>query len=99
MQQQEREYFGADHCEAGAWLVEKWRLPRLFVEVARHHHTPTAESDQLVILVNASCLIANQLGFSVTVSEPEEGSGGNDKLASSITETIGVLEREYGIAR
>jgi putative nucleotidyltransferase with HDIG domain len=98
VQQLEREHFGADHCEAGAWVLESWKLPRVFAEVARHHHAPTTESSELIMLVNASCVIANRLGFSVAASEANDlESGGNDKLASSIAETISILEREYGI--
>jgi HD-like signal output (HDOD) protein len=98
VQELEREHFGADHCEAGAWLLAAWKLPRVFADVARHHHAPAPESSELIMLVNASCLIANRLGFSVAVSEVDDlESSGNDKLASSIAETIGVLERGYGI--
>ena len=98
VQQLEREHFGADHCEAGAWLLQQWKLPNVFAEIARHHHAPGPESGELIMLVNASCLIANRLGFSVAICEVDDlEPGGNDKLALSIAESIGVLEREYGI--
>jgi len=98
VQQLEREQFGADHSEAGACLLERWKLPQVFADVARHHHAPAPEGGELIMLVNASCVIANRLGFSVAVSEVDELElAGNDKLALSIADTIGLLEREYGI--
>ena len=98
VQQLEREYFGADHCEAGAWLLKEWKLPKAFADAARYHHDPRPECDELIMLVNASCILANRIGFSVAIRETEDlDSGGNDKLALSIEETISILEREYGI--
>ncbi len=38
----EREVFGFDHGEVGAELMQAWNLPETFVEVARHHHHPSA---------------------------------------------------------
>jgi signal transduction histidine kinase/HD-like signal output (HDOD) protein len=34
----EQEAFGADHCLAGKWLLERWMLPESFVEAAWMHH-------------------------------------------------------------
>lgn len=100
VQQQEREYFGADHSEAGAALIESWKLPRVFAEVARNHHAATGESGELVMLVNASCAVANRLGFSVAAAELNElDPAAHDKLGTYIAETISTLEREYGIGK
>ena len=30
LQELQRARFGMDHCEAGAWLLEQWRLPKIF---------------------------------------------------------------------
>ena len=35
---QEQESFGADHCLAGKWLLERWKLPETFVDAAWMHH-------------------------------------------------------------
>lgn len=100
IQQLEREHFGADHCEAGACLLEHWKLPAVYAEVARYHHAPAPEGSELIMLVNASCAVANRLGFSVALSEVDALElAGNDKLGSSIAEAIGILEREYGIGK
>ena len=36
----ERERFGADHAEIGAFLAEKWAMPADIVLAVRHHHMP-----------------------------------------------------------
>jgi putative nucleotidyltransferase with HDIG domain len=38
----ERKILGFDHGEVGAELMDAWKLPESFVEVARHHHQPSA---------------------------------------------------------
>jgi len=38
----EREVFGFDHSEVGAELMRAWNLPESFVEIALHHHHPSA---------------------------------------------------------
>jgi HD-like signal output (HDOD) protein len=94
----EREHFGLDHCEAGAWLIEHWRLPATFVDVALNHHAPKSDGNELTMLVHAGCVVADRLGFSVTrVHSAEAEVGLDDKLGLSITETIQALASEYGI--
>lgn len=95
--EQELAHFGIDHCDAGAWVIEKWQLPEQFAVVARHHHSPQPENE-LTMLVNAACVIANRLGFSVVpVDVSQIESDPNDPLCASIAEFISSLEREYGI--
>lgn len=36
----ERAAFGADHAEVGAWLLSRWRAPRLLAEVVAASHQP-----------------------------------------------------------
>ncbi len=38
----ERELFGFDHGEVGAELMSAWKLPESFIEIAMHHHQPSA---------------------------------------------------------
>ena len=59
----ERELFGLDHCEAGRWMAEQWRLPQHFAEVAARHHEPPSEKFDLVTLVHFGCLLADAIGF------------------------------------
>jgi len=62
--QREREVFGMDHCEAGAKLVEAWKLPKDFREITGRHHTELEPGPlDKVGLVRWSCLMADTLGF------------------------------------
>ena len=98
LQEIERARFGVDHCEAGAWLLEHWRFPQPFADVARHHHAPKPEGGELTMLVNAACVIANRLGFYVVQVEPEEIELDlSDELGTAIAEKINLLECEYEI--
>ena len=60
----ERELFGVDHCEAGRWLVEQWKLPPQFAEIAAHHHdSRSPEKFDMVALARMSCRLADCIGF------------------------------------
>ncbi len=61
--EKEKEMFGMNHCEAGRWLTDAWKLPKIFGQVAAlHHHPPGAKFD-LVRVVGTACLLADALGF------------------------------------
>jgi HD-like signal output (HDOD) protein len=60
----ESEWFGIDHCEAGGWLLENWKLPQVFGVVAMLHHSPLKDDKfDIVALVRAACRMADALGF------------------------------------
>lgn len=62
--QRERELFDLDHCQAGSWLVEAWKLPKIFGHLTGQHHAEavSGESD-IVRLVRQACILADTLGF------------------------------------
>ena len=94
----ERARFGVDHCEAGAWLLEQWKLPKIFAEVARDHHDPGPDGNELTMLVNAASVVANRLGFYVVHLESERVDLDlSDELGSEISKKITALELEYRI--
>jgi HD-like signal output (HDOD) protein len=60
----ERGLFEVDHCDAGAWLMEKMRFPPELCEVAaRHHDVLNGEPFRMVHLVRIADLMADALGF------------------------------------
>src|SRR5713226_183106 len=66
----ERELFDIDHCEAGAWLAEQWKLPpELGVIAAHHHEKPVSvgagKTPDLLTIVRLGCRLADALDFSV----------------------------------
>jgi len=40
----ERQVLGFAHGEVGSVLFEKWNLPQIFIDVARHHNSPLEDS-------------------------------------------------------
>lgn len=62
----ERALFDIDHCEAGAWLVREWGLPREFEDYTLLHHEPIANQKLGMLgVTQVSCALANAMGFSV----------------------------------
>ena len=62
----EREVFGLDHCEAGAWLAHSWGLPAdLETVIAGHHQPPSGTAFDLADLVRIAVLLADAFGFDV----------------------------------
>jgi len=41
----EREVLGVDHARIGAWMAERWHLPRALCAVIEHHHDPERAED------------------------------------------------------
>jgi putative nucleotidyltransferase with HDIG domain len=66
--EKERKIWGVDHTDIGAWLAEKWQLPKRLVDVIHNHHNVQAESDDqtLVAVVHLSNTLAKvaDIGFS-----------------------------------
>ena len=64
--ERERQAFGIDHCEAGAWLAHSWGLPQdLEVVIAGHHQPPSTTPFDLANLVRVSVLLTDALGFDI----------------------------------
>ncbi|HUP05189.1 MAG TPA: HDOD domain-containing protein [Bryobacteraceae bacterium] len=60
----ERDAVSVDHGRAGSWLVKTWALPSDFSEVCERHHQPHGAGDSdILTLVQASCKIADVVGF------------------------------------
>jgi HD-like signal output (HDOD) protein len=61
----ERTLLRVDHGLAGAWLVNNWNFPTVFVQTCEHHHAPLTPNDpELLQVVKVSCRIAEATGFS-----------------------------------
>ena len=68
LDQAEMEVVGTTHAQVGAWLAEKWNLPRIIVDAIAFHHTPceSHEDPVLVAMVNVANYLChlNQIGNS-----------------------------------
>ncbi|HLG97643.1 MAG TPA: HDOD domain-containing protein [Bryobacteraceae bacterium] len=93
----ERAKFGVDRCEAGTWVIEKWRLPHEFIEVGLQHSDPPPDSTELTVLVHQACQIANQLGYSLLPVTGTAELGPADELGYSIAIALNSLESEFGM--
>jgi len=64
----ERELFDVDHCQAGAWLMERMPFPPELSEVVAHHHdAPAEKAFRMLHLVRVADRMADALGFAVAV--------------------------------
>ena len=62
----ERERFGADHAEIGAFLAEKWAMPQEIVLAVRHHHRPPESPTSWVCdIVHCADCIARWAGLGI----------------------------------
>jgi putative nucleotidyltransferase with HDIG domain len=52
----EEEKLRINHCEAGAWLCEQWRLPTLLADAIRYHHHPVEEVARALPLTRITAL-------------------------------------------
>ncbi|MBM3813690.1 MAG: HDOD domain-containing protein [Acidimicrobiia bacterium] len=99
--EKEQAVFGLDHCQAGRWMLEEWKLPPEMVDAALcHHDEPVAMPFSAVKLVNLGCRLATALGFDtlktrcdmdvegVTSQLPEEYATGFHPDAELIKEAI-----------
>lgn len=60
----EKELFGVDHCQAGRWMTQQWKLPSHFAEVAaRHHDAVSPEQFDMIAVVQLGCQLADSIGF------------------------------------
>lgn len=97
LDEMERRHFGVDHREAGAWVIEQWKLPKSFIEVVLDYHNPKPDSSDLTLIVNLACQVAERLGFSVASSERVEELDPADDIGVSIALAVNSLQSEFGL--
>jgi putative nucleotidyltransferase with HDIG domain len=90
----ERVLLGIDHAEAGAALLEAWKLPPAITEVVRWHHHPenfTGESlvvDLVHMADNISMLSGVGLGLDGLHYTPSRKVATRLRMSPSVTETV-----------
>jgi putative nucleotidyltransferase with HDIG domain len=81
----EKEVVGIDHGEAGAALLQSWRLPESIVEAAANHHRPVLKPEArlsvLVHIVNAAAHHADPV--------PDQNSH-HLKIADAVAKEYGI---------
>ncbi len=62
----ERDRFGADHAQIGAFLAEKWSMPQEIVLAVRHHHLPPESPTSWICdIVHCADCIARWAGLGI----------------------------------
>lgn len=92
--QVEEKVLGADHEEIGLALAKRWKFPKSFLYVTRHHHDPSQlpkESRLLTIVTHISDRICaeKQLGLSLTVA----GETLSEKMLSEVDLTRSKIDQ------
>jgi putative nucleotidyltransferase with HDIG domain len=61
----EKNYFGINHADAGAWIAHKWNFPRSLVEVIEYHHKPHLSKNVAMqtAIVHLSDILIRAKGF------------------------------------
>jgi putative nucleotidyltransferase with HDIG domain len=56
----EKKFIGESHDTVGGWIMEKWKLPEIFIDVAKYHHC-VLESPQENRIAVAVSSMADQM--------------------------------------
>jgi len=61
----ERELFGTDHAEIGAWILDHWSLPGHLTTAVRRHHEPDAagERTDMLDIVHMADMLCLMMGL------------------------------------
>jgi putative nucleotidyltransferase with HDIG domain len=84
----EKKFLGETHDTVGGWIMEQWKLPEIFIDVARHHHSvnDSPEKNRTAVAV---CSLADQLA-----RIQDFGFGGDmSGVILSETEAFKVIEK------
>jgi len=84
----EKKFIGESHDAIGGWIMEKWKLPEMFIDVARHHHSvqDAPEGNKTAVAV---CSLADQLARIECFGFGGDMSG----VILSETEAFKILEK------
>jgi HD-like signal output (HDOD) protein len=85
----EQRVMGASHDTVGGWLMEKWKLPEVFLDVTRYHHNVNDAPEKNKVVV-ALISLADQLA-----RLKEHGFGGDmNGVVISDTDAFIILEKK-----
>jgi putative nucleotidyltransferase with HDIG domain len=100
----ESEVIGIDHCEVGAFIAEKWRIPEFLKTAIGHHHRPRFSQieTEYTLLIAAVVHVADAVvcqngitpGFPCTISLNEEAVRKAGLNANTIVEIFETVKTE-----
>lgn len=84
----EREAFGVDHCDIGAWIVESWGVTPEIVAATQFHHAPDQMANRpLVAVVHVAEVLSNALGLT---------QGDGDHVSTISAPCCETLDLDFG---
>ncbi len=86
----ETQLLGVTHCEAGSWLVQKWKLNSMMADAIRYHHVPLEQIKEAFLLVKI-VYISNFLNEnSNDIGEKHETC--EQLIGLDLTDLVGIIE-------
>ena len=93
----ERRIFGVDHCAAGRWVVDEWRLPEGLREVILHHYDKRPFDRSMLTLIATAAALADLIQPYPILALP--WSGPEEYLATLPIDQKPALEAVESAAR
>ena len=88
----ERNTLGADHCEIGAWLGSKWKLPPEVVAAIRWHEEPENAPAEFADLVN----LCHTAKYICTLKKLGDYGDSVTSFKSEVWKALGLTMQEIG---
>ena len=77
----ERTLLTMDHCQSGSFLTKVWAFPKALQSITENHHAVhDPNGSTLISLIQASCRLADALGFAEVNYYRDTGIGGASKM-------------------
>ncbi|MHC4944323.1 MAG: HDOD domain-containing protein [Planctomycetota bacterium] len=89
----EREDFGWDHAQAGAWILQSWGFPEEIVSLVGAHNLTIEEIHELGIEQTVALPIATASMLPSVLRPNDEES---EELIEAVTENISMSRKEFG---
>lgn len=104
----EQKILGVTHCEVGAIVAEKWKIPDFLIQTIRYHHTSVNQNPQInsdvINVVHIADVAATNAGLHMGF-HPGKNNYFENVLAvtgikqSAIDDVFGVVEKEIKILK
>ncbi|NLD93428.1 MAG: HDOD domain-containing protein [Fibrobacter sp.] len=104
----EQKVLGLTHCEVGAIVAEKWKIPDFLIQTMRYHHTSINENPEIncdiINIVHIADVAATNTGLHMGFNEEkknyfEYALAATGIKQSAIDDAFGVVEKEIKVLK
>lgn len=92
----EKQFFGTNHCNTGAYLAQKWNFPKSLIEVILFHHNPdkAMKHKKMVSIIYLADLLMSILntGLEIERINLEHLTASLDTIGLTIAELPGIID-------